>query len=142
MGKALRYPQQGRTIVNTVNPLRPSEYSVEDDIRSTLRSVKTSVSNAVDNMAKMHTLLNNGITHAHDDVGAALDKVRDEIHQQVAKVDKLIDDYKGRLHAGGQEIAVTIEGVMQELKRTAEWLEEQTPRIRKPKLELPAPKSE
>ena len=108
---------------------------MEDELRQTLRSVSTMGVGNSNDMEKMQQMLNTGVTAAHDDVGKALDKAREEAHQLVERIDKAIDDRKRALQEDGQKIAYMLESGMQELRRMVTWLEEETPRLHNPKLE-------
>jgi hypothetical protein len=113
---------------------------MEDGLRALARQEFNAapVLNNADNMEQAQRIIDNTLTAAHGDTIKVLHSMRAECHQLVERVDKLVDEHEALLRKKGQTVAVVIEAAMQELKRSVAWLEEQTPRLVDPKLELPA----
>ena len=86
-------------------------------------------------MEKIQQLLSNGVTYAHEDTCQALDKVCAEAQDLFSRISSAVDHHKNMLRREGQEIARKLEGAVLELRRTVEWLEQQTPKLRDPQPE-------
>lgn len=112
------------------------EQSLEREVETilTIESRKSGIGNSID-MGRVQELLSNAVTAAHDDTGKALDKVRREAHVLMQRIDEAVDKHKQLLQTEGQKIATMLESAVQELTRTVEWVEGQSPKLRNPQLE-------
>jgi uncharacterized protein YicC (UPF0701 family) len=124
-----------RIIPGFLKSVKP-EPSLEQEIGREVKTLppRQDVGNSID-MARVQTLLATAVTAAHDDTGKALDKVREEARALMQRIDEAVDAHKKMLQSEGQRIAMLLKSSVQELTKTVEWMETQSPKLRNPKLE-------
>lgn len=120
----------------------PDPQKIEDEIADEVRKYapkqqRAGVGNSGD-MEKVRQLITNAVTTAHEDAGRAMDNVLAEARNLMERIEDAVDAHKKELFDRGQKIAVSLDSAVQELTRTIQWVEKQSPMLRDPKLELPA----
>lgn len=120
--------------------------TLEDDIREFIPKKATGIGNSTD-MNRVKELLHNGVTAAHKDTCNALDKIVADATELMNRLMNAVNEHKHMLEEEGQKIAVQLEGAIQELTRTVEWVEKQGPNLRNPQYNppqrsLPQPESD
>jgi hypothetical protein len=131
-------PRSDRKIVDQRSRLMDD---IEADIAAEVKTVKSEVPPAKSaDIKKANRMVTNTITIAHDDTASVLDHALAEVHALTRRADEAVTEHKRLLAARGQEIARFMEGVVLELNRMVDWLEQETPRLRDPQpADTPSP---
>jgi len=107
------------------------QQKTEREIENSIKRSGVPVGNSAD-LNKVREVLNNGVTHAHDDACKAVDKVVADARALMGRLEKAAEEHNKLLCDKGQEIAQQIESAMNRLTTTVEWIEERTKELKPP----------